>query len=70
MRVFIFVGLLCTKFFHAYEKINKWINKTPSEAFSTLDAYKNISDLNGLKCEQNQSMRLILQSKRLSSKNP
>ena len=45
MREFRFVELLNPKFFHASKK------KFPVETFSTSDVYKNILDLDGLKCE-------------------
>ena len=45
MEEFRLVELLNPKIFHTYE------NNFPIEAFLTLDAYKNMWDLNGLKCE-------------------
>ena len=46
MGEFRFVELLNPKLFRSYEKI-----KIPTEAFSALNVYKNILDLDGLKCE-------------------
>lgn len=45
LEEFKFVELLNPKLFHVYEK------KFPMEAFSSLDACKNILDLDGLRCE-------------------
>ena len=46
MGEFRFVELLNPKLLHAYEK------NVPMEMFSTLDVYKNILDLDGLKYEK------------------
>ena len=43
-REFGFVELLNLKLFHDYKKF-------PMEVFTNLDVYKNILDLNGLKCK-------------------
>ena len=47
MREFRFVEFLNPKPFHAYEKKSFFSR----EEFSILDVYKNLLDLDGLKCE-------------------